>query len=53
MVEESYDSIKESFSDLIKDVDMISKSGSIIANQREIKVKLLLGGDYKVIYSTH
>jgi hypothetical protein len=45
---ESYELLKNSFSDLFRTVNRIIKEGKITVCERDIPVEKFLGGDYKV-----
>ena len=47
--QESYELLKESFSELFSAIDKIVKEGKITVDECEIPVEIFLGGDYKVL----
>ena len=46
---ESYDTLKDSFSELFKEINEVNKQGKIKDGDNEIPVDLFLGGDYKFL----
>jgi hypothetical protein len=46
--QESYDLLKNSFSDIFSTIDKIINEGTISVNDCDIPVEIFLGGDYKV-----
>jgi hypothetical protein len=47
--QESYELLKDSFSELFSAIDKIVKEGKITVDECEIPVEIFLGGDYKVL----
>lgn len=45
---ETYESIRESFKDVLKEINEVQEKGSIDLDGKQIPVELFLGGDYKV-----
>ena len=45
---EEHDTLKESLSNVIRDVNHVNDQGHIIVDGRRIELEFYLGGDYKV-----
>ena len=48
MGSETYECLKESFADVIKDINHIAQKPKIVVDGKELDVDLIIGGDYKV-----
>ena len=46
---ESYDTLKDLFSELFKEINEVNKQGKIKDGDNEIQVELFLGGDHKFL----
>jgi hypothetical protein len=51
--QESYNLLKNSFSEIFSAIDKIIQEKKITVDNCEIPVEIFLGGDYKVIISSH
>ena len=47
---EKYETIETSFSEIMNAINSVYNSGKIKGNDREIAIKLFLGGDYKFLF---
>jgi uncharacterized protein (UPF0548 family) len=46
--EESYEVLRDSFSDLFRTINKIIRAGKVSINNLDIPIEIFLGGDYKV-----